>query len=103
MYVYSECSMDGKALVTFVALAIKMELNRMMHSSDDLKSRSMQEVIDEIKLPRSTFIKGRRKPFNTKPTKLKKVVMRAFGISEDLDIRFKESADDDEIRTDSKS
>lgn len=99
MRVHTEYRMDGKMFIAFVALAIKMELNRMIYSDGDLKSRSVQEVIDEMKLLRSTFIEGRRKPFHTELTKLQKIVMKTFGIGGEFDIDLPESADDDEIRT----
>ena len=99
MRVHTEYRMDGKMFVAFIALAIKMELNRVIYSDDDLKNRSVQEVIDEMKLLRSTFIEGRRKPFHTELTKLQKTVMKTFGISGEFDINQPESADDDGIRT----
>lgn len=52
-----------------------------------------------MKLLRSTFIEGRRKPFHTELTKLQKTVMNTFGISGEFDIDLPESADDDEIKT----
>lgn len=103
MRVHSEYRMDGKMFVAFVALAIKMELNRVVYSSEELKNHTVQEIIDEMKLLRSTFIEGRRKPFHTELTKMQKTVMKTFGISGEFDIDLPESADDDEIRTYSES
>lgn len=99
MRVHTECRMDGKLFIAFIALIIKMELNRVIHSSDELKDHSVQEIIDEMKLLRSTFIQGRRRPFHTELTKLQKDVMRVFGIDGEFDIELPDSADDDDIVT----
>ena len=99
MRVHTECRMDGKLFIAFIALIIKMELNRVIYSSDELKDHSVQEIIDEMKLLRSTFIQGRRRPFHTELTRLQKDVMRVFGIDGEFDIELPDSADDDEIVT----
>lgn len=95
--VHTEGRMDGKVFIAFIALAIKMEMNRVVYSDDELKHRSVQEIIDELKLLRCTFIPGRRRPFTTEPTKLQKTVMRAFGIGSDFAADLPEPADEPEI------
>lgn len=44
MRVHTEYRMDGKMFIAFIALAIKMELNHVIYSDGDLKSRSVQEL-----------------------------------------------------------
>ena len=95
--VHTEGRMDGKVFIAFLALAIKMEMNRVVYSDDELKHRSVQEIIDELKLLRCTFIPGRRRPFTTEPTKLQKTVMRAFGVGSDFATDLPEPADEPEI------
>lgn len=97
--VHSENAMDGKLFIAFVALTIKMELNRVVYSDEALRNRSVQEIIDEMKLFRCTYVEGRRKPFLTEPTKLQKQVMKTFVLDTDIDVDLPESADDEEIVT----
>ena len=70
----------------FVALVINPELKRVIHSSPELKNRTCQEIIDEMKLLRATGIKGRHAPLFTKLTSLQKKVIAAFGIPADFSV-----------------
>lgn len=95
--VHSEENMEGKLFVAFVALAIKMELNRLVYGTKDLENRTVQEIIDEMKLLRCTFIESRTKPLITELTKLQKLVMKTFGVKGEFDVDAPESADDPDI------
>jgi len=84
--VHSEMAMDGKMFIGFIALIIKMELNRVVYASDVLKERTVQELIDEMKLLRATYISGTRKPFLTERTKLQKQVISEFSVDMSVDL-----------------
>ena len=86
MHIHSEEAMDGKAFIHFVALAINLEIKRTTYSHPELKNRTEQEIIDEMKLLRATKIKGRHSPLFTELTSLQKKVISAFGIPANFDI-----------------
>jgi len=94
--VHSERAMDGKMFIGFIALIIKMELNRVVYASDVLKERTVQELIDEMKLLRATYISGTRKPFLTERTKLQKQVISEFSVDMSVDLTLPD-ADDPEF------
>ena len=88
--------MDGKMFIGFIALIIKMELNRVVYASNALKERTVQELIDEMKLLRSTYIFGTRRPFLTERTKLQKQVISEFSVDMSVDLTLPD-ADDPEF------
>ncbi len=92
--VHSEENMEGKMFIAFVALAIKTEMNRVVYSTKNLENRTVQEIIDEMKLLRCTFIESRRKPLITEQTGLQKFIMKTFGVRGEFDLDAPESADD---------
>ena len=94
--VHSERAMDGKVFIGFIALIIKMELNRVVYASNVLKERTVQELIDEMKLLRATYISGTRKPFLTERTKLQKQVISEFSVDMSVDLTLPD-ADDPEF------
>ena len=91
-----ERAMDGKMFIGFIALIIKMELNRVVYASNALKERTVQELIDEMKLLRSTYIFGTRRPFLTERTKLQKQVISEFFVDMSGDLTLPD-ADDPEF------
>ncbi len=84
--VHSEENLEGKLFIAFVALAIKMEMNRLVYGTAELENRTVQEAIDEMKLLRCTFIESRTKPLITEQTRLQKLVMKTFGVKGEFDL-----------------
>ena len=93
---HSERAMDGKMFIGFIALIIKMELNRVVYASNVLKKRTVQELIDEMRLLRATYISGTRRPFLTERTKLQKQVISEFSVDMSVDLTLPD-ADDPEF------
>lgn len=63
-----------------------MEMNRLVYGTKELENRTVQEIVDEMKLLRCTFIESRTKPLITEQTKLQKLVMKTFGVKGEFDL-----------------
>ena len=59
-----------------------MEMNKLVYGIKDFENYTVQEIIDEMKLLRCTFVISRLKPLITVQTLLQNVVMKTFGVSE---------------------
>lgn len=95
---HSEENIEGKLFIAFIALVIKMEINRLVYRTKDPENRTVQEVIDEMKLLRCTFIESRTKPLITEQTKLQKLVMKTLGVKGEFDLDAPAADDSDPVR-----
>ena len=72
--------MDGKMFIAFISLIILTRIRLTISNHEDLRHRTVLEVIREMRLLRRIDLDGRKSPLYTPRTKLQKQVVKAFGI-----------------------
>ena len=78
--VHTEGRMDGKMFIAFISLIILTRIRLTISNHEDLRHRTVPEVIREMRLLRRIDLDGRKSPLYTPRTKLQKQVVKAFGI-----------------------